>query len=208
MAAQKTKAELRDETKLMLELAELWHERGLSLPTRTIFVGSEATSEDEGESGVDNRLAERVLKNIHVLERLSGEPITLLINNPGGDIYHGLALVDAIQQTECAIVGVVRGHAMSMASWILQACDRRIMGPLATQLIHYGTAGYIGHPKTFQKWAAEDNRLNSLMEQTYLKRIREKYPTYDLEDLRKMLNFDTFLDANQSVSLGLADEIG
>jgi len=206
--ARTTKSELRDETKLLVDLAELWHERGLSLPTRTVYVGSETVDYD-GSSGVDGRLAERVLKNLHTLEQLSPDaPITLLMDNPGGDEYHGLAIVDAIEQSPCEVRCVVRGHAMSMGSWILQACDRRIMGPRSTQMVHYGTWGYIGHAKTAQKWMEEGKRMDGLMESMYLRRIREKNPAYSLEDLRAILDHDTFLDAAQSIALGLADEAG
>jgi len=116
--------------------------------------------------------------------------------------------VDAIKLCPCEVNGVVRGHAMSMGSWILQACHRRIMGPSAVQMIHYGTWGYVGHAKTAQKWAREGKRLDRMMEDMYLARIHEKQPEYTREALRALLDHDTFLTATESIALGLADDVG
>ncbi|MEO9196307.1 MAG: ATP-dependent Clp protease proteolytic subunit [Polyangia bacterium] len=201
------KSETREETKLLLDLADTFHDRGLYLPTRTIYVGSE-TVDDSGDSGVDGRLAERVLKNLHLLECVSNAPITLLMNNGGGDEYHGLAIIDAIAESPCEVRCIVRGVAMSMGSWILQACDWRVMGPHSTQMIHVGSWGYVGHARTAKKWAEEAERTTALMERTYLRRIREKHPKYAIEDLRQMLDHDTFLDAHASIAMGLADAVG
>ncbi len=204
---RRSKSELRDETKLLLDMAELWHERGLDLPTRTIFVGSESV-DGAGESGVDAKMAERAIKNLHLLARLGDGPIAIILNNVGGDVYHGLAIVDAIKGSGCQVTGYVRGHAMSMGSWIFQSCHRRVIGANATQMIHYGYAGADDHAKTFQRWAREFDRLDRQMESMYLERIREKHPAYELAALRGLLDHNTFLTADASVALGLADAIG
>jgi len=67
---------------------------------------------------------------------------------------------------------------------------------------------YDVHSKDFTRRARENERINTWMERLYLRRIREKQPKFPLSRLRKMLNFDTFLTAEQSVALGLADAIG
>ena len=113
------------------------HDYDVYIPTRTIYVGSIHVS-DEGESGTDAHMAERLLKNIHILEALNKDPITIIFNNIGGDVNHGLAIYDGIKNSECHITIKVFGHAMSMGSIILQAADERLMSPNASQMIHYG----------------------------------------------------------------------
>jgi ATP-dependent protease ClpP protease subunit len=135
------------------------------------------------------------------------EPVTLLINNSGGDDYNCLAIFDAIKQSPLHVTGLVRGSAMSAASIVLQACDWRKMGPLATQLVHYGSFGYQGHALDAQRAIDEGKRVNEWMENMYLARVREKQPDYALEKLRELLRFDSYLTAEQSVALGLADEV-
>lgn len=200
------RSEDREETELVLKLAGAFHEYGLSLPTRTLYVGSDLSTL-EGTSGVDAKMAEQVIKNLHVLESLSSEPVRVLMNNPGGDVYDGLAIFDAVAQSPCDVEVICRGYAMSMGSVILQAADHRVMGPRAVQMIHYGTFGFSGHSKTGVKVALEEERVNAWMEQMYLERIQKVRPFFTLEDLKKMLDHDTYLTAQESVSLGLCDEV-
>lgn len=201
--------EQRDEITTLIRAAELFHETGLSLPTRTVYMGSETVDSDGSESGTDAKMAERLIKNLHILEQVdASKPITVVMNNIGGDEYHGAAMYDAITNSPCRVSITVRGHAMSMGSIILQAADDRVMGPSAMQMIHYGTWGVNHHSKTAAKIAKEGERWDLWMENLYLKRIREKRPSFTLAELRKMLDHDTYLTAEQSIEIGLADRIG
>jgi ATP-dependent protease ClpP protease subunit len=209
-------------------------------------MGSTHKNDDE-ESGVDNFMAESFIKGIHILSAKSNDPITILMNNPGGDWYHGMAIYDAIKTSTCYCNIKVYGHAMSMGSIILQAADNRIMMPNSRFMIHYGYNGVNSHVKIFEKWADEGKRLNYQMENMYLDIMMEKeekeghgylakklseimtkqnalnYPpptttknynfskTNKKEEIRvvlkEMLNFDTILDPEETVTLGFADEI-
>jgi ATP-dependent Clp protease protease subunit len=179
--------------------------------TRTIYLGEariDNDSWDDNTPGVDYRLADQIIKSICILESINSDPITIIINNPGGNEYHGLAIYDAIRATPCFVTVRIIGHAMSMAAWFAQAADHRIMFPNATMMIHYGTMG-IGsvHTHTFERWGKEVGRLNKLMEKHLLERIIEKNPKFTLRRLREKLLFDSFLTAPECVELGLADEV-
>lgn len=183
-----------------------WHDSGLYIPTRHVFMGSEH-SEEDGEAGCDYLMAERSIKNLHVLESINKEPITILMNNIGGDEYHGFAIYDAVKLCESHVTIKVLGHAMSMGSIILQAADERVMAPTSRQMLHYGTWGIHDHAKTTQKWAKEGEKIDKWMEQMYLDRMKEKNPHFTLARLQRMLDHDTFLTAKESVELGLADKV-
>lgn len=184
-----------------------FHDYGLYVPTRTIYMGSESYGEDGEESGCDGLMAERVIKNIAILDGISTQPINIIANNVGGDEYHCFAIYDAIQLAKSDIIMTVLGHAMSAGSIILQAADERIMAPTSRQMIHYGTWSADGHAKTVQKWCKESLKIDQWMESVYLSKIKEKHPEFKLEDLQKMLDHDTFLTAQESVKMGLADKI-
>ena len=184
-----------------------FHDYGIYIPKRTIFMGSEEVSIESGESGTDSAMAESTIKNLTILEALSSEPITIIMNNIGGDEYHGLAIYDAIKACKSHVKIIVMGHAMSMGSIILQAADERVMSARSSQMIHYGQWSFDGHAKTGQKWAKEFDRLDSWMEQLYLSRIQERVPEFNIKKLKTMLNHDTFMSAEQSIELGLADSI-
>jgi ATP-dependent Clp protease, protease subunit len=184
------------------------HDYGVYIPTRTIYMGSESFTDEGDESGCDGNMAQRFIKNLLVLESISVDKITILCNNIGGDEYHGLAIYDAIRNCKSKVTIKVFGHAMSMGSIILQAADERIMMPNSRQMIHYGTWGYVGHAKTAQKWSQEGLKIDKWMERMYLEKIHQKHKDFTLDNLQKMLDHDTFLTAQESVKLGLADKVG
>lgn len=185
--------------------ADRFHDYNLYVPTRTIYMGSEEGGEEE--SGVEAIMAARTIKNLKVLESLSSDPIDMILNSPGGDVMHGLAIYDAIKNCKCHVRIIVYGHAMSMGSVILQAADERIMSPMSSQMVHYGSLGISGEAKTVYKTVEENKRIDKWMEQMYINKIREKHPKFKISDLKRMLNHDTFLTAERSVELGLADKI-
>jgi len=182
---------------------------GIYPATRTIYMGSVDATE-KSESGVDAKMAERFIKGIHLLDAQASrgkKPITVIMNNPGGDEYHGQAIYDAIITCKSRVEIRVYGHAMSMGSIILQAGDRRLLAPNARLMVHYGTIKIDAHQKVFKKWSEEMDKVNKWMEDLFLKKIREVKPKFKREELEKMLNFDTFLTSREAVNLGLADGI-
>lgn len=174
------------------------------VPTRTIYMGS-ADHSDEGESGTDGAMAERIVKALHILDSASDQPITIIMNNIGGDEYHGLAIFDSIKSCRSNVTIKVFGHAMSMGSIILQAADVRIMAPNARMMIHYGTWGVVDHPQTTYKWAEEGKKFDAWMENLFLEKINEKQPDIKKQMLKKWLDHDTFFTAREAVNLGLCD---
>lgn len=183
-----------------------FHDYSLYIPTRTVYMGSESV-DDGSESGVDAAMAARVIKNLNILDSLSAEPISIIMNNPGGDVNHGLAIYDAIKACRSHIVMTVFGHAMSMGSIILQAADERIMSPMSSQMIHYGSLGVDKEAKTVYKIVDEFKRIDKWMEKMYMEKIKEKQPQFSLTRLKGMLSHDTFLTAQESVVVGLADKV-
>lgn len=185
-----------------------FHEYGIHVPTRTIYIGSELVSEDGDESGVDALMAERVVKNLHTLDSANQEPITIIMNNVGGFVFHGMAIYGAIVSCRSRVKIIVRGQASSMGSLILQAADDRVLDPYAIVMIHHGSDGYdSNHTKNVRKWVEFGKRYDKVLNQIYLDRIREKNKDFQMSKLDKLLDFDTILTARQAVDLGLADNI-
>lgn len=184
-----------------------FHDYGLYMPMRTVYMGSEFIT-DDGESGVDAAMAEKFLKNLTVLESMSEDPITVVMNNPGGCWYNGMAIYDAIKCSTSDITLKVFGSAMSMGGVILQAAKERILSPNSKFMMHYGYDGSpSNHTKIVQKWNEESKKINKHMEDIFLEKIRQKHPDFKLKKLQDMLNFDTILSAQEAVDLGLADRI-
>ena len=151
-------------------------------------------------------MAERVIKALHILDQ-KAEAITIIMNNPGGDWYHGMGIYDAIKGCQSEVTVKVYGMAMSMGAMILQAADHRQVSPNSKIMVHYGYMSWGGDSKKFQKWAEECKRTDIEAEDILLARIQDKHPTFKIEQLREMLRDDTILTAQEAVNLGLADDI-
>lgn len=186
---------------------EFFFDYGIDVKTKTLYMGSESYDGDDGETGTDFAMAEKVLKGLHILDSLTTSGITIIMNNLGGDFYHGLAIYDAIRACKNQVTIKVFGSAMSMGAVILQAADVRILAPHSTVMIHYGEGGVNGHPKTNRAWVKYEEQWDLWMKNLFLKRIKEKHKHTKAVSIDKKLDFDTILTAEQAIELGLADEI-
>lgn len=155
-------------------------EYNIDLTNRTIYIGSAerlGDDDDEWGSGVDFKMAEYAIKGLMLLEAAvpeGGKPITIILNNPGGSEYHGMAIYDAIKSCRNQVIIKVFGYAASMGSLILQAGDKRMMAPNSRFMIHYGTWGTYDHPKTVYKNVEEGKRWDLIFENIYLDKMLEK----------------------------------
>lgn len=177
------------------------YEYGIHIPTKTLITVG-ATDED---------VAANIMKGLHILDNVRpDEPLTIHLNNCGGDEHNGMAIYDSIKACKSHTIIIGKGNVHSMGSIIFQAANERIMAPNARQLIHYGTpllADSDLHAKSQWSWTEECKKFSAWMEQMYLAKIQEKRPDFKLKKLQEMLNFDKVLDAQESVDLGLADKI-
>lgn len=181
----------------------------LYTPTRTVYMGSVSYTE-EGESGTDGAMAERVIKALHILDMDAPEgdkPITIIMNNIGGDFSHGMAIFDAIKTCKNLVTIKVYGNATSMGAIILQAAHKRVLASGVEFMFHYGTLNLGGNAKDVYKHAEASKRKDEWTEQLLLKKIRSVHPEYPLAKVKHMLSVDTIISAQQAVDLGLADEI-
>lgn len=182
-------------------------EYGVHLGSRTIYVG--AVVEDlnlDAEISIGPELAGRVLRGLRLLDRASGE-ITLIVNNPGGDVYHALAIYDAVRECQNYVTARVYGQAMSGAAIILQAADRRLVSPQARLMIHYGSRGTSGDAISAVRQAEDSDALNRAIEDILLLRMRALNPKLGRGTLRRYLAHDTYYSATQAVAAGLADAL-
>jgi len=65
--------------------------------------------------------------------------INIIISSPGGELSDGLAITAAIrgaQEKGSIVRGKVYGHASSMAAFVLEYCDVRIMDKDAILMVH------------------------------------------------------------------------
>jgi ATP-dependent protease ClpP protease subunit len=138
------------------------------------------------------------------------DPIIVIISSEGGNAEYGNGCIRAIRDTQAnglKVIGSVYGQAMSMAFFILQACDERIMGKLDIIMAHGLTATSVGDMRNRE---AED-RLLKFYQVEYSKLIanRCKKRKNNIEWWKKLLSDNTprFFTSSESLELGLVDKI-
>lgn len=187
------------------------HEFGINPSTREIWL----SPINNGEDDVDAQLAERLIKNIRILESANDKPILIHMACGGGDISYGLAIYDAIERSQCYITILVYGLASSMSSVILQGADYRVLMPHSHVFIHdvdISTNGSINAVRSdVSQWNTDNNRIYDIYTErcqngSYFKERnynRSKIKAY----LRRKGQSGYFLMPSEAVEIGLADSI-
>lgn len=176
-----------------IEAIREYHENGVHLDLRKIMISGPIT----------NNLAENVIKGIEELENINSHaPIVITIMSDGGDWSSGLAVYEKIKDSSCPIITVGTGRVCSIATIIMQAGTIRLITPLCTLMIHDGSDGYEGDPRSFEAWAVASKKSRKLMYEIYAK--RSKQPIIHWETA---CGHDTVYFGSDVIDIGLADKI-
>lgn len=186
-----------------LEEIQLLLDEGLDIVNRISYFSTNYDMESQ-EDEISSITTEKLFKHLKVLETISKDPITLILNTAGGSTHQGIAIYDMIKGSPCHITIKVIGSAHSMGAIILQAADKRVMTKNSTLMIHYGQTAIDAENDNFKRWQKEYERMDGVLENIFAKKMRGKMTK---KALKEMLRFDTILDAEQSLKLGLVDEI-
>lgn len=184
--------------KLIPEEISRLHDNCIYVPGRLIYLSGE----------IDEDRVNEFIKNIRLLDFVSDEDITVLINSEGGSVHQGMAAHDAVKECNSKVIAHVVGVAYSMSSIIFQAADERIMSPNSTLMIHIGQEGYEeDHPSNLDRWLKENRRIGGIADDILYERIKEKKPRFTKKQLQKIIEYDTIYTSKQAMEMGLVDEI-
>lgn len=140
-----------------------------------------------------------------VLDELPDEvtEIRLLINSPGGEVFEGIAIMNALRSHPAKVTAVVEGIAASSASFIAVAADELVMMQNSQLYIHNAWAVVIGDAADLRDVADE-------LETSFDRNIASVYAAKSGETVEHWLaemDKDRFLTAEQAVAEKLADRI-
>jgi len=131
-------------------------------------------------------------------------PVVAAFNSIGGDLFDGLAMHNALSRLGERCTGRIDALAASAASVAVCGAHRVVIAANAMLMIH--------NPYTYAGGGAEDfRRVADVLDQTLeaiIAAYKAKAPDIDDAELRRMVDAETWLTANEAVALGLADEVG
>ena len=136
-------------------------------------------------------------------EDKANDPITLLINSNGGDVYEALGIIDYIESLSVPVNVIARGRAMSAAAMIL-CCGTgiRAASKSSTIMVHEASAEIFGKSADIK---ANAEHIDELEEEFY--KMMAKKTKHDEEFWRKACRKDYYMTAAKAVELGLIDKV-
>lgn len=126
--------------------------------------------------------------------------IELHLNSPGGDIFDGVAIYNALKQHSAKVTVIVDALAASAASFIAQSGDEIIMTEGAMMMIHDGRAGVYGPAADMRKTAGILDQLSNNVAAIYAARAGQTEQFW-----RDQMIEETWYNAAEAVDAGLAD---
>ncbi len=136
------------------------------------------------------------------LKNHTGNQLLVVLNSPGGDVFAGLSIYNALRELNATVTVRVDGLAASIASIVAMAGDEVIMSPGSMMMIHKPYLATVGNSDELKK-AQEmlDNIEESLIP------IYAAKSGQSVERIAEMLKDETWLTPEKAVELGFADKI-
>jgi ATP-dependent Clp endopeptidase proteolytic subunit ClpP len=128
--------------------------------------------------------------------------LTVRINSPGGSVFDGVAIYNALKRHDAAITVWIDGIAASIASMIAMAGDEVVMPENAMLVLHDPSGLVAGTAADMRAMAEALDRMKGGMVAAY----REKSGRDDAE-IEGLMAAETWLSAEEAVDLGLADRV-
>jgi ATP-dependent Clp protease, protease subunit len=164
------------------------------LKTRTIILSGE----------INKELAERVIRQLLLLEAEGDDPIKVFIDSPGGDADAGFAIYDMIRFVKPEVYTVGMGLVASAGSIILLAApyERRIALPNSHYLIHQPLSGMRGVATEIEIHANELEKLR-----IKINKLISEETGVDVEQVGKDTDRDFWMSAEESLDYKLVSTI-
>ena len=133
------------------------------------------------------------------------EPIKLILNSPGGDVYDGIGIVDVIEQSLTPVHIYVHGQAQSMGFAIATCGHYRYASKRATFMYHEIAWGTAQEKLTYhEQEVTEGKRLWNVYDGIVI--ANTKIPQKKLQQVRKE-HKEWYLTADEALEWGIIDEI-
>ena len=154
---------------------------------------------------IDDDTANTVVAQMLFLEMEDPDAdICLYINSPGGSVTAGMAIYDTMQYIKPQVRTVCIGMAASMGAFLLMAGQKgkRCALPNSEVMIHQPLGGASGQATDVAIHAEWLIRTKEKMT-----RMKAEMTGQDIETIRRDLERDHFLTAEEAKSYGIIDEI-
>jgi len=128
--------------------------------------------------------------------------LTVRINSPGGSVFDGVAIYNALKRHNARVTVWIDGIAASIASMIAMAGDQVIMPENAMLMLHDPSGLVLGTAGDMRAMADALDKMKAGMVAAY----RDKSGR-DEAEIEALIRDETWLSAQEALDLGLADRV-
>ncbi len=164
------------------------------MDTRTILLSGE----------INKELAERVVRQLVLLESKSDEPVKIFIDSPGGDADAGYAIFDMMRFIKPDVYTVGMGLVASAGAIVMLASpkEQRIALPNSHYLIHQPLSGIRGVATEIEIHAREIEKMREKINRLISEETGQPY-----EKVEKDTDRDFWMNAEEAQEYGLVSRI-
>lgn len=155
--------------------------------------------------GVEDHMSSVIVAQLLYLESVDAKKdIYMYINSPGGVVTSGLAIRDTMNFISPDVSTVCIGQACSMGAMLLMAGakGKRISLPDSRIMIHDPSGGARGIASDMRIQMEEMMKLQARLHQMVVDDCGQ-----DIERVKKAMERDTFMSAEEALEFGLIDRI-
>lgn len=136
------------------------------------------------------------------LKAVTAPKLRVKVNSPGGAVFEGVALANALRSHPAEVTVQVDGIAASIASVIAMAADRVVVQPQAMLMVHDASGVCLGNAQDMTDMAALLDKISDNIADAY---VAKAGGTRD--EWRQVMKAETWFNAEEAVEAGLADEV-
>lgn len=135
------------------------------------------------------------------LSEIEGD-LTVRLNSPGGDVFEAVAIKSLLDRYEGTVKAIVDGLSASASTIIQMAADTVEMADGAMMMIHEPWGATVGDEKDHIAQASALGGIGRNLAEMYAARGQETP-----DHFRSLMRAETWLTAEESLALGLADTV-
>lgn len=136
------------------------------------------------------------------LKTIDAPQIDVHINSPGGNVFDGIAIMNALRNHAANITVKVDGLAASIASVIAMAGDSIVMSLGAQMMVHNPSGFAMGDAKTMRELADTLDKSRASIASIYADRAGGTVDAWGTA-----MDAETWYTAQEAVDAGLADKV-
>lgn len=157
------------------------------------------------EGPIYSEMATAIVAQLLYLDSINNNDITIYISSGGGDIVSGLSIISTMDHVKSDISTVCLSRSYSMGSVILSAGKRgkRYITKYGSVLCHQPRTHHVSGTATNIELYTEE----LLRDKRKLTTILSDNCGIPYEEMLTLMEVDKYLDANESLAIGIIDAI-